>query len=215
MLLFQPSYSNLIVWGLKNPSQLVEVEKQLQPLQETYFCSSNSTTSVAKLRGEGVICVMVDGRWMRAKPVSFSLNVNGQLEVDCIDYGLRTAVPIADIRILPPDATYLRNINPLASKFVLADVLVEKCVKAKEPTIQYLKSTFENRIVTAVTMGVHNGWEGIRVYTESNLLLARVYILFITHELSSIGFSICFSFYLTRSWWKEEWAWRPHLTPMR
>lgn len=169
----QPNYCNLILWGQKDRSCVANnLEKEIAKIAAILDASPPAT--LAQLEVDPICCVRLDHTWCRAKPVSCSLDERGWLELNCIDIGKKHVTDLSSVRLLPVDSLYLRNFSPLASKFLLADVVVKDSPKEKEPTIRYLKCLLENRMVKAVTLGVHDGLEGIRVYLEDNLLLARV-----------------------------------------
>ena len=149
---------------------MANVEKELENLGPTL--NSSPPATFAQVKGDQICCVRLNSIWVRAKPVG-NLDVHGAVPVLFIDTGERYAASLQFVRLLPMDAHYLRNIPPLASRFLLADVVVGDCVKDKEPTVQYLKLALRNKKVKAVTLGVHDSLEGVRLYLDNNLL-ARV-----------------------------------------
>lgn len=169
----QPNYYNLILRGQKYQSGLANYrEKKMAKIAAILNASPPATLD--QLEVDTICWVRLECVWYRAKTIS--IDKRGWLELDCIDIGKTHVAYFSSesVRLLPVDYLNLMNFPPLASNFWLADVLVIKDSPEEKDTISYLKSKLENKIVKAVTLGVYDGLEGIRVYLENDLLLARV-----------------------------------------
>ena len=134
---FQPNYCNLILWGQKHPARMVQIDNSIKNLEPTFGLSKTFVTLTAlKEKNEKILCAEVNGKWVRAVPLTTVLDGDGLLEIDCIDIGIKQLAPLSFLRSIPPDEDFLRSTPPLADRYVLADVVVEKNIKAKEPAIQ-------------------------------------------------------------------------------
>ncbi|KAK4011675.1 hypothetical protein OUZ56_020794 [Daphnia magna] len=162
----KPNYCNLIFWGQKDRILATKMEEQI------IACKFDSypRPMMSDLRKDKVFCALVNNGWLRATISDYTVDRNGELEVFCIDYGYTVMVPMACIKAVPPTSTYISSCHPLATKFLLADVVIQKGPRGKEPVLQYLKRNVENKNVKAVALGIHNDFEGVRVYLNDQLL---------------------------------------------
>ncbi|XP_057380222.1 uncharacterized protein LOC130702570 isoform X2 [Daphnia carinata] len=162
----KPNYCNLIFWGQKDRILATKMEEQI------IACKFDSCPRpmMSDLKKEKVFCVPVNNGWLRATISDYAVDRNGELEVCCIDYGYTVMVPMACIKVVPASSTYIGSCHPLATKFLLADVVIQKGPRGKEPVLQYLKRNVENKNVKAVALGIHNDFEGVRVYLNDQLL---------------------------------------------
>ena len=117
--------------------------------------------------GDLVCCALVKNRWVRAKLTDSKMDHQGMLEVICIDSGTQSSVPLGFLRSLQipgREATTLREWPPLASKFILADVVAPRG-EWSESALIFLKSRLENHTWKAATLGCYNGYTGINENT--------------------------------------------------
>jgi hypothetical protein len=63
----------------------------------------------------------------------------------------------------------------LATKFLLADVVIEKGIRGKEPVLQYLQRNIANKNVKAVSLGIRDDFEGVRIYSYE-VLVAKLLV---------------------------------------
>ena len=76
-----------------------------------------------------VCCVMINHQWYRARVPLPKLSQTGTLDVICIDSGDTFAVPLAYVRTLDIPASaaeHIREWPPLATKFILADMVAPR-----------------------------------------------------------------------------------------
>ncbi len=165
-----PSLCNLIFCGQKNRDVALKLEEQIKACS---FDTSPEPT-LSDLKKEKIFCVLLNNIWVRAEFHEIAKDSFGYyMDVFCIDYGSIQSIPLNFCRVIPPGARSIADINcnpPLASKFLLADVLIANGPKGKESALLYLKQHMENKIVKAVPLGVHNGFEGVRVYLNDQLV---------------------------------------------
>lgn len=128
---------------------------------------------------EQICCALINHNWHRVKVTELKLSSSGTLEVFCIDTGATHLVPLAFIRTLDipgPEADCVREWHPLASKFLLADVVAPRGPGTRsqwsEPAMMFLKLHVENQTWKAVLLGIYDGVQGVRLYNNSNKLLA-------------------------------------------
>ena len=126
LILFQPTHCKVVLWGQDPGSfcgQMAQIEGSFKAI-ESAFDLGDSATTLSQLEEEGICCIKVEGKWMRAKPCSYVLDKKGCLKIVCIDDGTSQSVPLTSLHLLPPNAHFLKSFSPLASKYILADVLV-------------------------------------------------------------------------------------------
>ena len=73
-----------------------------------------------------VCCVLINHKWHRARVTQSKLSHAGTIEVICIDSGDTHAVTLAFVRTLDIPGTkaqHVRECPPLATKFILADIV--------------------------------------------------------------------------------------------
>ncbi len=117
--------------------EMVQIENHINVVLPTFDLSSSAVT-LDKIHKEGILCAQVNGKWLRAKPVSYTLDFKGFLLIVCIDIGCKQLVPLSLLRLLPKDANFLQNSPPVASMFVLADVLFSNDSHNQyQPAIKY------------------------------------------------------------------------------
>ncbi|XP_057380096.1 tudor domain-containing protein 6-like [Daphnia carinata] len=140
--------------------------------------------SVSVLENMQVCCVLINHRWQRARIPELKLSQSGTIEVFCIDSGDTHTVPLALVRTLDIsgyEAENIRECPPLATKFILADV-VAPCGPGtysrqwSELAIMYLKIHVENHTWKAVPLGMYGTHQGVRLLNSNNQLLATIMI---------------------------------------
>lgn len=161
-----PNHCNLVFWGQRDRGIAAKLEAQIT----SCVFGTAPIPSLNDLKKEKIVCVLVNSSWLRATITDCSLDSNGLIEVFCIDYGLTQNIPLGFIRLLPQNCQLLRNHEALASKYLLADVVIDKGLRGKEPALLYLKMNVENRNVKAVALGIRDDFEGVRVYVNDQLL---------------------------------------------
>ena len=167
----RPNYCNLIFWGQKDRGLSTKMEEQIR----TFNFESSPRPLLTDLKKEKIFCVLVNNSWLRATISDYSVDRNGSLEVFCIDYGTTVMVPLPCIKLIPSTMNFISSCHPLASKFLLADVVVEKGVRSKEPVLQYLQRNVANKNVKAVSLGIRDDFEGVRIYLN-DVLVAKLLV---------------------------------------
>lgn len=140
--------------------------------------------NLSALENMQVCCVFINHRWQRARIPELKLSHSGTIEVFCIDSGDTHSVPLALVRTLDIpgyEAENIRQCPPLASKFILADVVAPCGPGAhsrqwSELAIMYLKIHVENHTWKAVPMGMYGTHQGVRLFNSNNQLLATIMI---------------------------------------
>jgi hypothetical protein len=106
----------------------------------------------------------------------------GTIEVICIDSGHTHAVPLAFVRTLDIpgiEADHLRETPPLATKYMLADVVAPNGRKSaywSEPAMMFLKGKVENRDWKAEPMAMYEEYQVVRLFDVNNQLLVTLMI---------------------------------------
>lgn len=133
----QPNYSNLILWGQRNLRGMVQIDDHIKALEPS-FCLGKLDVTLSSLGEDNqkILCAEINGKWVRAKPIATALDRDGLLEIDCIDIGIKQFVPLFFLRAIPQDEHFLRSTPPLAARYMLADVVVDKNLKAKNSVMQ-------------------------------------------------------------------------------
>ena len=170
-LVENPSFCNLTFWGQKSKPLASKLEKQY--IQQCSFDTCFIPSPCDFKKGK-IICVLLNSNWVRAEVIDVTSDAHGQyIDVNCIDYGLTQSIPLNFTRLIPQSARVIADLNsfpPLASKFMLADVLIDKTPVGKESALMFLKQHVENKDVKAVSLGNHHGTEGVRVYLNDQLV---------------------------------------------
>ena len=172
----------LYFWGQKNRSAYLKLESYLNSLAPFNSCSP--PISDRRLEGQ-VLCALIDQNWFRVKIMEpVMIDQLGLIEVFCIDIGMVKSVSCAVIRMIPnipgsieKEQTFnLKNVEPLANKFVLADVIAP-IGQWTESALSFLKDNMENLYWVALPLGIFSDHIGVRLYNiNKSLLLATVMI---------------------------------------
>ena len=130
-----------------------------------------------------VCCVLINHHWLRARVLQPKLSNDETIEVICIDYGDTHTVPLAFVRTLDipgTEAEYVREWPPLATKFILADIVAPQGPGSRshwsEPAMMFLKVHVENRNWKAEPLGMYGDYQGLRLFDSNNKLLATLMI---------------------------------------
>lgn len=162
----ESNFCNLFFWGQKDRGMFTTLTHQMN----TCSFSTFRQPTLSELKREKIVCVLINDSWCRATIKDYNLDRIGLLVVFCIDCGLTQSVPLGFIRVIPQDKPLIRSCQPLASKFLLADVVMEKGQDKKELVLLYLRKHLENKFVKAVILGGYEDYEGVRVYLNDQLL---------------------------------------------
>lgn len=167
----------LYFWGQKNRSVYLQLENYLNSL-EPFFNSCSPPTNETGLNKQ-VLCAIIDKNWLRVKMIEpIIVDHLGLVEVFCIDSGMVKSIPLAFLRIIPSVpgsamselAFNLKDIEPLADKFVLADVMAIRG-QWTESALMFLKENMENISWEAVSLGRFSGHTGVRLYNQNKSIL--------------------------------------------
>ncbi len=130
-----------------------------------------------------VCCVLINHHWLRARVLQPKLSNDETIEVICIDYGDTHTVPLAFVRTLDipgTEAEHVREWPPLATKFILADIVAPQGPGSRshwsEPAMMFLKVHVENRNWKAEPVGQYGEHQGLRLFNSNNKLLATLMI---------------------------------------
>ena len=164
-------------WGTTDDrNNLVQLEEYI--LKIKHISDSSPPPLHHGQLADQVCCAFVRNRWVRGKLTNGKMDDQGKLEVLCIDTGTKHHVSLEFLRSLQipgPEAIRLREWPGLASKFILADVVAPRG-QWTESAIVYLKTRLENHTWKASSLGTYNGYTGLRLYEETNQLLATTMI---------------------------------------
>ena len=171
----------LYFWGQKNRSLYIQIENYLKSLAPILHSSS----PLKNLCGldEQKLCALIDGKWLRIKitePLKFDA---GCIEVFCLDLGEVKCINFGFIRSIPKvpgskESEFgcdFKDVEPLADKFILADVIPSRG-QWTESAMIFLKENVVNYFWKAVSLGVFSGYHGVRLYNQSQVLLATTMI---------------------------------------
>lgn len=123
----------MLLCGQKNLGCPEKIDEFINKAPEPSFKLSSLLLTPDKLETGQILCATVNGKWIvRARPVSSSLDNDGLLEIYCMEIGIQQLVPLSFLRVLPADEDFLRSTPLLASKYILADVVVDDGIKAKD-----------------------------------------------------------------------------------
>lgn len=172
----------LSFWGNLHDQKLFShLEKSIEDLRP-YLENSHPPYNQGVLVDQ-ICCVLVNQKWQRARVTELKLNHPGSLEVFCIDSGASHIVPLSLVRtlnILGQEAEYIRECYPLATKFILADVVAPQGPGTRcqwsDSAITFLKIHMENRKWRAVYQGMCGNHQCVRLYDQNNQLLATTMI---------------------------------------
>lgn len=168
----KPNFCNIIFWGQKPKDRSIAAKLE----ENIAACSFHSLPSptLTDLKRDKLYCVQVNNSWLRASVDQFVFDRIGMLEVFCVDYGSIQNVPLGFLRLIPQNADFVRTCPPLASKFLLADVVIAKGPLGKEPVRQYLMRQIANKTVQVLSLGQHEDFEGVRVYFNNQLVAKQL-----------------------------------------
>ncbi|KAI9557906.1 hypothetical protein GHT06_014658 [Daphnia sinensis] len=171
-------------WGMTHDRSLhLTMELYLESIRQSLE-TKLPPLNLSVLENMQVCCVLINHRWQRARIPELKLSHSGTIEVFCIDSGDTHSVPLALVRTLDIsgyEAENIRECPPLATKFILADV-VAPCAPGtysrqwSELAIMYLKIHVENHTWKAVPMGMYGTHQGVRLFNSNNQLLATIMI---------------------------------------
>uniref|UniRef100_A0A0P6EK20 Tudor domain-containing protein n=1 Tax=Daphnia magna TaxID=35525 RepID=A0A0P6EK20_9CRUS len=168
-------------WGMTHDRSLyLLMEKYLESVRH-YLETMPPPLNLNVL--DQVCCVLINHQWHRARVPELKLSHAGTIEVFCIDSGDTHSVPLAFVRTLDipgHEAEHIREWPPLASKFILADMVAPRGPGSRsqwsEPAMMFLKIHVENRTWKAAPMGMYGEHQGVRLFDSNNQLLATLMI---------------------------------------
>jgi tudor domain-containing protein 1/4/6/7 len=169
-------------WGITHDRSLyLLMEKYLECIRHYLEAKPPPPLNLNLL--DRVCCVLINHQWHRARVPQPELSHEGTIDVICIDSGVIHAVPLALVRNLDfpgIEAKHVREWPPLATKYMLADVVAPKGRKSashwSEPAMQFLKVHVENRDWKAEPMGMYGEYQVVRLLDGKNQLLATIMI---------------------------------------
>lgn len=163
---------SLVFWGLKDRELAIKMEAHIKT------CTFTETPPLDTLPKK-LFCVNVHNSWLRAVVGENSSFEETFLRCFCIDCGLTVMAPPSCIREIPSAQTFIQSCHPLATKFTLGDVVIEKGVL--EPTIQYFQKYLCNRNVTALSLS----GDLVRIYLSDVLVAKKIVENFIGCPLAT------------------------------
>lgn len=138
--------------------------------------------SLMGLDSKQICCVFINNQWQRATIPNVKLSQHGTIDVFCIDIGSYHTVPLTIVRTLnfPGDEEEnLRNWAPLATSFLLADIvapLFETGCEWSDTTMMFLKMHIEKNFWKTTLIGKNEKYQSARLFGPNNQLLATVMI---------------------------------------
>ena len=133
-----------------------------------------------------ICCVLINQQWHRARVKQHELDPDQKLKVQLVDSGASYCVPLASLRTLEDIsgkmAEHIRERQPIAFKFVLADIvapteLMDTNCQWSEKAISFLKSDVLNHNWTAIFLGTYKECQTLRLfYPLEHHLLATTMI---------------------------------------
>lgn len=168
-------------WGITHDRSLyLLMEKYLESIRH-YLETRAPPLNLNVL--DRVCCVLINHQWHRARVPEPKLSHAGTIDVICIDSGDTHTVPLAFVRTLDipgTEAEHIREWPPLATKFILADMVAPRGPGSRshwsEPAMMFLKVHVENRTWKAAPMGMYGEHQGVRLFDSHNQLLATIMI---------------------------------------
>ena len=170
-------------WGVTH-------DRSLSLLMETYIStlqkelqSRSPPLQVMELDNQKICCVLINKKWQRARVSEPRLSPLGTLQVFCIDTGETHSIPLSFLRTVDfagIEADHIRQWPPLASKFILADVVGPRGPGSGSQwsisAMFFLKTHLENRTWKAVPLGNFAGHQGVRLFDSSNQLFVATMV---------------------------------------
>lgn len=170
-------------WGVTH-------DLSLTLLMETYIAtiqkelhSRSPPLQVTELGNQKICCVLINKKWKRARVPEPKLSPLGTLQVFCIDTGETHSIPLSFLRTVDfagIEADHIRQWPPLASKFILADVVGPRGPGSGSQwsisAMFFLKTHLENRTWKAVPLGNFAGHQGVRLFDSSNQLFVATMV---------------------------------------
>ena len=169
---------HLTLWGQKDRSTFLQLENTLDVLFP-FFEAKPPPTDLQANSGQ-IILVLINNALVRGRVVHTTCRLNGIVDVFCIDLGSVKSVPQAFIRALDiasasAESVFVAQCQPLAQKFVLADV-VSPLDLWPDNAISYAKAFLVNQSRKVCLLGNHGGAMEVRLYSNENVPLAQTMI---------------------------------------
>ncbi len=172
----------LYFWGSKNGLYLT-MELYLESLSKD-LKSKVPPMILNDVDRNELCCVLINQRWHRATVPELKLNHIEFVEIFCIDNGKTHMVPLNCFRTLDIPgyvAGKIRDCPPLATKFILADVVPSFALEThtrqwSDLAMMLFKNQVENEIWKAIPIGMHGEHQGVRLFDANNKLLASAVI---------------------------------------
>lgn len=171
-------------WGMTNDRSLyLTMELFLESIRQSLE-TKLPPLNLSVLENMQFCCVLINHRWQRAQIPELKLSHAGTVEVFCIDSGETHSVPLALVRTLDfsgYEANNIKECPPLASKFILADV-VAPCGPASHTrqwsklAMMFLKIHVENHTWKAVPVGKYDTYQAVRLFDSNDQLFASTMI---------------------------------------
>ena len=120
-------------------------------------------------------CVLINQQWCRACVKPLKLDADQKVKLQLVDSGASYCVSLASLRSLEnipgKMAEHLRERQPVAFKFVLADIVASRELNThcqwSDQTISFLKNEVENQNWAANLLGNYEGYQVLRLFHPS------------------------------------------------
>ena len=171
-------------WGSTHDRSLyLTMELYLESIRQ-HLESKVPPLNLSDLNSNQIFCVLINHRWHRATIPELKLSQTGMLEVYCVDSGKTHTIPLIFLRTVDIpgyEAENIRDCPPLASKFILADVVAPFGLGThtrqwSDLAMMFLKIRVENEIWKAVPMTMFGAHQGVRLFDSNNQLLASAMV---------------------------------------
>ena len=170
-------------WGFTHDCSLsLLMDNYIATIQKK-LNSKSPPLNVNELDNRQMCCVLINKKWLRARISEPKLSPLGTLQVFCVDNGETLSVPLSSLRtvdIAGVEAENIRQWTPLASKFILADIVGSQGTGSANqwsiPAMFYLKTHLENRTWKAVVLGTLAGHQSVRLFNSANELFVATMV---------------------------------------
>lgn len=170
-------------WGVPQNRFRILIELFIETIQHS-LDTRPPPLYLKELDSNQICCVFINNQWQRARIPDVKLSENGTLDVFCIDTGKLHTIPPNFVRILNfpgNEEENLRTWAPLATKFLLADIiapheLFSSSHQWSESAMMFLKMHVEKHIWKAILIENYKESQSVRLFGSNNQLLATIMI---------------------------------------
>ena len=152
------------LWGkyVENNSCIDECVENIRNILE-----HRPPPSLRNLQVGQICCVFVNQQWHRACIKQLEPDTDQKFKVQLVDSGASYCVPLSSLRTLDISGKvvkHIREYQPIAFKFVLADIVAPRHGQWSEKAISFLKSEVLDQNWTANLLGYYKECQVVRLF---------------------------------------------------